>query len=212
MRGIFWATWIALGALAAAPALAADLPTKKPAPAPVPLPVVPSTWRFELTGYGWASSVVGNAGVRGFPTLPFYLPFGKLLEHLEGAFMGNVVARNGTFIGGVDLMWSRLGASGTFKNPNTALYGTQADVTLSEGFLTSFGGVRIPVGPPNLELYGTVGARVASVGYNWTPSISTTLGYRVLYSYEKQDTGAGDQSFRLQQWLYGPFAGFKYSF
>ena len=24
-----------------------------PAPAPIPEPVLPSTWRFEITGYGW---------------------------------------------------------------------------------------------------------------------------------------------------------------
>ena len=147
------------------------------------------------------------------------------------------------------------------------------------GDTTGFGGLRIPIGPPNLSLYGTVGARyiysgtklsitgpvgiigttqsayknwvnpvggiagqykfddrwfmntlfdfggwsksatgqgLASVGYNWTSSIATTLGYRVLYIYEKQDTGYNlafePRSFRYQQWMYGPFAGFKYSF
>ncbi len=33
------------------------------------------------------------------------------------------------------------------------------------------------------------GQALASVGYNWTQNWSTTLGYRVLYTYEKQDTG-----------------------
>ena len=55
------------------------------------------------------------------------------------------------------------------------------------------------------------GQALASVGYNWTPSIATTVGYRVLYTYEKQNTGF-ERSFRYQQWMYGPFAGFKYSF
>ena len=44
----------------------------------------------------------------------------------------------------------------------------------------------------------------------------STLGYRVLYIYEKQNNGLNfnfePRSFRYQQWLYGPFAGFKYGF
>ncbi len=61
------------------------------------------------------------------------------------------------------------------------------------------------------------GQALASVGYNWTQNWSTTLGYRVLYIYEKQDTGFNyllfePKSFRYQQWMYGPFAGIKYSF
>jgi len=61
------------------------------------------------------------------------------------------------------------------------------------------------------------GPALGSVGYNRTPAISTTLGYRVLYTYEKQDTGFNyllfePRSFRYQQWLYGPFVGVKFSF
>ena len=61
------------------------------------------------------------------------------------------------------------------------------------------------------------GQALASVGYNWTRNWSTTLGYRVLYTYEFQNTGFNylldePRSFRYQQWLYGPFAGVKYSF
>ncbi len=54
----------AVGFASAAPAFAADLPTKKPAPAPIPEPVLPSSWHFELTGYLWATSLVGNTGSR----------------------------------------------------------------------------------------------------------------------------------------------------
>ena len=38
-------------ALCAAPAAAADLPTKKSPPEPLVAPPLPSTWRFEITGY-----------------------------------------------------------------------------------------------------------------------------------------------------------------
>jgi hypothetical protein len=38
-----------------------------------------------------------------------------------------------------------------------------------------------------------------------------------MYTYTHQDTGFDEltlepKSFRYQQWMYGPFAGFKYSF
>jgi hypothetical protein len=127
-----------------------------------------------------------------------------------------------------------------------------ADLKLTSIITTAAGGLRIPVGPPNLSLYGTVGARyfhdgtsitlngpvfgfshytsiakdwidpvvgfyghyriddkwfvnseadigglsnsatgqaLAAVGYNWTRNVATTFGYRVLYTYDKQDTG-----------------------
>ena len=39
------------------------------------------------------------------------------------------------------------------------LYGTQADVSLREAVATGLGGVRIPITPPNLELYAIGGLR-----------------------------------------------------
>jgi hypothetical protein len=279
MRILTKAAAIAVGLLSGAPAFAADLPTKKPAPAPIPQPPLPSTWRFEITGYLWATSVTGNTGFGALPTLPYYASFTTLLEHLQGALMGAIIARNDTFIVGLDTIWSKIGGGGTIRKPNNPRFGGQTDLELGEGITTAFGGMRLPFGPPNLQLYGTVGARyiysgtkltitgplgffgttqsayknwvdpvagiagtyrfddrwfmntladlggwsnsatgqaLASVGYNWTPSIATTLGYRVLYIYEKQNTGNNfafePRSFRYQQWMYGPFAGFKYSF
>ena len=159
MRGVAKALMVALGALAAAPVFPADLPTKKPAPAPIPEPVLPATWKFEITGYGWASSVAGSTGFGALPTLTYYAPFAKLLEHLQGGFMSSFVARNDTFIGGIDFVWSRIGGSGTIRNQNSALFGGQTDLTLNEAFVTAFGGVRVPFGVPNLDLYATVGAR-----------------------------------------------------
>jgi hypothetical protein len=259
--------------LCAAPALASDLPTKKPPP-PVVTPALPSSWHFEITGYGWATTLAGQSGVGPFPTEPFFINFIKLLEHFEGGLMGAAVARNDTFIFGLDAILARVGAGVNFNNPVDPLFLDHANITLSEAILTAFGGVRIPIGPPNLQLYATIGARyfylhpsltlsfpvigfspnfsetkdwvdpvaglaahydvndrwfvnfltdlggldnsatgqmLGSVGYNWTPQIATTLGYRVLYTYER-DISSPLRDFRYQNWMYGPFAGFKYSF
>jgi hypothetical protein len=262
-----------IAALSAAPAIAGDLPTKKPPAEPVLAPL-PSDWRYEITLYGWATNLLGNGGVGPYPSSPFFVSFPKLLEHFQGALMGAFIARNDTFIGGLDVLLSRIGAGVNFSDPSSAINGAHANFTLSQAILTAFGGVRIPIGPPNLQLYGTIGARyfntttkldlsfpvvgfqpsfsltkdwidpvagltahyviddkwfvnslvdfgglsnsatgqaLASVGYNWTPSISTTLGYRVLYTYERDISGPA-RDFRYQAWMYGPFFGFKYGF
>ena len=62
-----------------------------------------------------------------------------------------------------------------------------------------------------LCLNHATGQVLGSLGYNCTQNISTAVGYRVLYAYDKQNN-AGNGSFRFQSWIYGPFAGFKYSF
>ena len=46
-------------------------------------------------------------------------------------------------------------------------------------FLTDLGGLD----------NSATGQALGSVGYNWTPSIATTLGYRVLYTYERDESG-----------------------
>lgn len=259
------------------PALAADLPTEKGPPAPA-AQAVPPPWTIELNGYGWASSVSGQSGFGSLPTLDYHAGFPQLLEHIQGALMGNVIVRNEALIAGLDVVWSKLGGDRTIYNPNRRLFGGSTDLVLTEGIVSAFGGLRVPVGPPNLALYGTLGARyynsgtkltiadlygvgtthsidkdwvvpiagvvvryriddrwfldgqadvggwndsatgqaLASVGYQWSANIATTLGYRALYTYEKQDTGVDgqfrDRSFRYQQWLYGPFVGIKVTF
>ena len=43
------------------------------------------------------------------------------------------------------------------------------------------------------------GQALASVGYNWTQNIATTLGYRVMYTYTHQDTGFNDHHLRAEE-------------
>ena len=255
------------------PVMASDLPTKKPPPAPAPVPPL-SDWHYDLTGYGWALNLTGDTGFGPLPTTPFFVSFDDLLRHLDYVVMARFVARNDTFIGGLDLFLSKVGTATTFRDPSSRLFGVGADLSLKTSFATGFAGVRIPVGPPDLSLYGVVGARyvnlgdsltlrtpvfgfshtfsvtkdwadpvvglaanyrigdkwfvnayadvgglsnsatgqtLAEVGYNWTASIATTLGYRVLYFHDKQNN-AGNGSYRFQSWIYGPTAGFRYGF
>ena len=108
--------------------------------------MLPSTWHFEITGYGWASSVAGSTGFGTLPTLAYHASFLTLLEHLQGGFMSSIVARNDTFIGGIDFVWSQIGGSSTLSNADNVLYGGKTSLTLNEAFVTAFGGVRVPLG------------------------------------------------------------------
>jgi hypothetical protein len=146
MRAIAKLALIAAGIFSGTTTFAADLPTKKPAQEPIPQPPLPSTWRIEITGYGWATSVTGNSGFGALPTLPYFARFTTLLEHLQGALMGNIIARNDTFIVGLDTIWSKIGGGGTIRNAFNPLFGGQTDLTLGEGITTGLGGVRIPIG------------------------------------------------------------------
>jgi hypothetical protein len=78
--------------------------------------------------------------------------------------MGRFVARNDTFIGGLDLIWAKVGTGTTFHNPSSPLFGVGADLTLNVALATGFGGVRIPIASPDLSLYGVVGTRYINLG------------------------------------------------
>jgi hypothetical protein len=150
---------ISVAALAGSLAVAADLPTKKPAPLLQPVPIDASNWQFDVILYGCIGSLAGDAGVRQFSTAPFHAGFGDLLDHVRGAFSGAAVVRNDMFIGGLDVIWADLGTGVNFQNPSSPLFGAGANLRLDTALITGFGGVRIPIGPPNLDLYGIAGAR-----------------------------------------------------
>ena len=86
--------------------------------------------------------------------MDYYADFQKILEHLDGVFMGAATASNGTFLFGADFIWVGLSGSAGIKNPEAVVPGTEAEanVSLREAVATGVGGVRIPIGPPNFEL------------------------------------------------------------
>jgi hypothetical protein len=52
---------------------------------------------------------------------------------------------------------------------------------------------------------GSATAQVYSaVGYNWTPNITSSVGLRYLYAYERTSANTGNGSFRFQQTMFGP--------
>lgn len=51
---------------------------------------------------------------------------------------------------------------------------------------------------------------LVSVGYNWTPLVATTVGFRALYADYSSGNDRG--SFRYDATMYGPFAGLSFMF
>jgi hypothetical protein len=99
---------VVLAGLCGGPAMAADLPTRKAPPEEIVAPALPSTWQYEITGYGWGTDIAGQTGVGPFPTSPIFIDFLKILQHFQGALMTAFVARNDTYIAGLDVILSRI--------------------------------------------------------------------------------------------------------
>ncbi|WP_296707309.1 hypothetical protein [Rhodoblastus sp.] len=157
-----------------APAFAADLPSVKEAPAPVLAPI-PSGWRFEATVNGWMPSMIANVGVASFPTSSVDVGFFKILSKLNGVVPLSLIARNDSFILGVDLYWSALSAGSHLRGTGTLANfgGVNANLHTAQTILTGFGGVRLPFQVTNLSFYGIAGARYFNV--NNTLTLNTAI-------------------------------------
>ena len=106
---------------------AADLP---------PAPESTSDWTFTAAAYLWASGLNGDVGVFGLPAQNVDLSFSDLLQNLDGAVMGLGEARNGRFALGMDVTYTKVGAS--VKTP----YGN-IDASATSWMVTGFGGYSV---------------------------------------------------------------------
>jgi hypothetical protein len=152
-----------------ATASAADLPTRKAPPPPAPVAPPPSGWQFTATLPLWATAIGGSVGVGRLPSANVNASFTDILKNLKGIFAGTFIARNDTFILGLDLLWSRVGTSVTFNADGSGPFanlrsGTSAKFTQDMTVGTAFAGYRIPIGTPDISLYGTAGARYMNLG------------------------------------------------
>jgi hypothetical protein len=241
-------------------------------------PPPPSAWKFQATGYGWATAINGETGVRNLPPVDVNLDFPDVLRHLEGAFMGSFLARNGEWMVLTDLVWAKLSDDVLVKPPGfrrpvlaALLPGTQVELGLRQLIASGIVGYRLPFVSPEVELYATAGVRYqrlaaqikatpglipitvsrggiedwadpivgvalnwrlnerwfvnaladiggfgvgsqftaqgfASIGYKWTPSISTAVGYRAIY------TDYRDGGFLYSTTQHGLFSSLAYHF
>lgn len=152
---------LALGLLFACQAQAADL--MPAAPEFVPPPVLAPGWQFQATVYGWALGISGDVGVGRLPDANVDVGFSDILNHLDGVFMGAFIARNDTFIFGADLIWAKVSDDVDLKEGTGPLApfrsGSNVGFDQTMTIATGFGGVKLPLGSPDLSLYATAGAR-----------------------------------------------------
>jgi opacity protein-like surface antigen len=151
----------------AAAAIAALVPLQAQA-ADVALDEPASDWTFTGAAYLWAAGISGESGVFGFPPQEVDLSFGDLLKDLDFAFMGLGEARNGRFVMGMDLTYTKVGAS--VDNPRSEeneviLDGVDVDTT--SWMVTGYAGYSIIQNDEfHLDLIG--GARYWSVDTDFT--------------------------------------------
>ncbi|WP_131856934.1 hypothetical protein [Bosea sp. BK604] len=261
-------------ALAATAAAGADLP---PVPVMVQQPL-PSAWQFQLTGYGWATAINGQVGVRNLPPVNVNVTFADILQNLNGAVMGSFLAKKDDWLILTDLVWAALSDDATVRLPGTRhptlaaiSPGTKVDFKLRQLIGSALVGYRLPFGTPDLDIYATAGVRYqrltaeldvfpglipvglsrrsieqwvdptvgvsmtwrindrwfvnaladvggfgvgsrfttqgfASVGYRWSESLSTALGYRAIYTDYRND------GFTYRATEHGVFSSIAYHF
>jgi len=226
-------------------ARSADLVT--PAEPPAPVEVV-NDWKFQLTLYGWATSLDGDVGVRGLDPVDVDIPFSDILKNLDGALMANFMASNGQFVLLADLVWAKIS-----DDVDVEVGPLNAELSYDQRQLiaSAAAGYVLPLDVPGLQLSPTIGVRYnrlkaeldidfdrlpisideegtknwvdpivgalahydfneswflnayadvggfgvgsditaqgfLAVGYRWSETISTAVGYRVLYTdYDK---------------------------
>jgi opacity protein-like surface antigen len=198
-------------------------------------------WKYQASLYGWATALNGDVGIRGLPPAHVNLSAWDAIQHLDGAFAGQLMANDGTWLLFADFMYAKVKADYNFERSS----GT-ADFKQEQYLLTALVGRRIPLNVENLQLFATAGIRyqhykaqlsidparfrsinrdgskdwvdpviglsmhydftpkwfldamvdiggfgvsshfttqdTVAVGYNWNDKISSTLGYRVLYT------------------------------
>jgi hypothetical protein len=222
----------------AAPALTADMTPAVAAP-------VDDSWHYSASVYGWATALNGDVGIRGLPPAHVNLSAWDAIQHLDGAFAGQLMASDGKWLLFTDFMYAKVKADYNFRRSS----GT-ADFNEKQYLATVLVGRAIPLDVQNLQLFATAGIRYqrydatldidpqrfrniqregvkqwvdpviglsarydfnptwfvtamvdiggfgvsshfttqdsVAVGHNWNDTISSSLGYRVLYTnYDK---------------------------
>jgi hypothetical protein len=172
MNKKIWCTCVAALALAGTiEARAADM-----APPPDT-----SDWTFNAALYLWAAGLSGDAGVFGLPPQEIDLSFGDVIQNLDMAFMGAGELRNGPFSVGMDLMYTKLGASVdtpfgiaatsidvTAKNFAGTLVAGYALVDTGEMHLDAIAGARLWYANTDFDFNGgALGGTSADDGDTW---------------------------------------------
>ncbi len=142
------------GAIAALMLSTVAVPGTGWAQAVVPVTPADDGWDVEVTAYGWLSAVKGEIGLRDLPPADLDISALEALEDVEAAFMGTVAAQRGDWILIGDASWSRISDDFEVGAQGGAITFTQ-DQLIGSALV----GRRLPVAPPEIQLFATVGLR-----------------------------------------------------
>jgi hypothetical protein len=146
---------LAVALVFATSAGAADIASPPETPQ-IAAPPADNGWVFQATIYGWAVALSGN--VRTTPALKevhVFLPFTKVLDHLDGVFMGAFEAKYGRFVIYNDLVYAKIGAAGNFDRRDFA-FGLSLSSTIATDIATA--GYRL-IDDPRFSVDALAGVR-----------------------------------------------------
>lgn len=152
----------AFASLFPAVALSADIAAPEPS----------DGWTFSAAAYLWGAGISGESGVFGLPPQDVDMSFSDILEDLDFAFMGLGEARNGRFVMGMDLTYTKVGAD--VDNPRSAANRLidKVSVDTTSWMVTGFAGYSIlDTEELTVDLFG--GARYWSVNTDFDVDFST---------------------------------------
>jgi opacity protein-like surface antigen len=149
-------------------------------------------WTFTGAAYLWGAGISGEAGVFGLPPQDVDLTFGDILKDLDFAFMGLGEARNGRFVLGMDLTYTKVGSEidNPRDEPNQLIDKVSVDNT--SWMVTGFGGYSI---------FDTENVQVDLIGGARFWSVNT--------EFEVDLTNGGDRNFDDGARWVDPLAGVK---
>ncbi len=121
-----------------------------------------SGWTFTGAAYLWGAGIAGDVGVFGLPAQEVDFSFSDLLENLDFAFMGLGEARNGRFVVGMDMTYTKISASVDNPREGTFQIINSIDAVNTAWMVTGFAGYSL-VHEDNFNLDLIGGARFWSV-------------------------------------------------
>lgn len=113
-------------------------------------------WQFEVTPYLFVAGLDGTTGLRGV-TADIKVPFDRLFDHLDGAFMGVFEARRGNWLFAFDAMYFRLDdeASRSWQGPGGIGNATgELETTVKQQIYQPSLGYRVVDGQTKFDVIG----------------------------------------------------------
>jgi hypothetical protein len=111
--------------------------------ADISAPEAADGWTFTGAAYLWGAGISGESGVFGLPPQDVDLSFSDILKDLDFAFMGLGEARNGPFVLGLDVTYSKVGSEIDNPRDRPGQLIDKVNVDTTSWMVTGYGGYSI---------------------------------------------------------------------